>query len=148
MNPIVFGFGTRAAGGKIAVPQRAQRLAQRLVVEAAVDEVDPLPRDHGLELVLPLAEHRLVDILHSWKSFTANEINRRVGKTGPLWQHESYDHIVRNERAMDAIRRYIRENPVAGDSGYVAEASTANVTKTSSPKVKIREQALILSGKV
>jgi hypothetical protein len=28
-----------------------------------------------------------------------------------LWQHESYDHIVRNEVAMDAIRRYIRDNP-------------------------------------
>jgi REP element-mobilizing transposase RayT len=63
--------------------------------------------------VKPLSGFRLVNILHSWKSFTANKINRRSGKSGQLWQHESYDHIVRNERAMEAIRRYIIENPKA-----------------------------------
>ncbi|MFP4204377.1 MAG: transposase [Opitutales bacterium] len=68
-------------------------------------------------LIKPFAGQRLVDILHSWKSFTANAINKRMGRTGQLWQHESYDHIVRNESAMNAIRSYIRENPkVAGAS--------------------------------
>ena len=64
----------------------------------------------------------LAEILHSWKSFNANELNRRLGRTGQLWQHESYDHIVRNEPAMHAIRRYIRDNPkVAGASSPGAD---------------------------
>ncbi len=71
--------------------------------------------NHVHILVKPLAEFRLFDILHSWKSFTANAINKRAGRRGQLWQHESYDHIVRGSDAIEAIRRYIRENPkVAG----------------------------------
>lgn len=76
----------------------------------ALDEYVIMP-NHVHVLVKPLAGHRLVQILHSWKSFSANEINRRMGRTGQLWQHESYDHIVRNEPAMNAIRHYIRANP-------------------------------------
>lgn len=75
-----------------------------------LDEYVVMP-NHVHVLVKPLPGHGLVDILHSWKSYTANQLNRRLGRTGQLWQHESYDHIVRNDRAMDAIRRYIRENP-------------------------------------
>jgi Transposase IS200 like. len=62
-------------------------------------------------LVKPLAGCNFTDILHSWKTFTAKKINQRLGKTGQLWMHESYDHIVRNESAMNAIRVYIRANP-------------------------------------
>jgi hypothetical protein len=81
-----------------------------------LDEYVVMP-NHVHVLVKPLADHGLAEILHSWKSYTANQLNRRLGRTGQLWQHESYDHIVRNEPAMEAIRRYIRENPkVAGAS--------------------------------
>ncbi|MEY4489224.1 MAG: hypothetical protein RIQ79_1732 [Verrucomicrobiota bacterium] len=82
-----------------------------------LDEYVVMP-NHVHVLFKPLAGHALVEILHAWKSFTANRINRRLGQTGSCWQHESYDHIVRNESAMHAIRRYIRENPtkVAGAS--------------------------------
>lgn len=75
-----------------------------------LDEYIVMP-NHVHVLVKPLVNHSLIDILHSWKSYTANKINQRLGQTGQLWQHESYDHIVRNEAAMNAIRRYIRENP-------------------------------------
>ncbi|MBC7368416.1 MAG: transposase [Undibacterium sp.] len=82
-----------------------------------LDEYVVMP-NHVHVLVKPLPGHELADLLHSWKSYTANQLNRRLGRIGQLWQHESYDHIVRNEPAMDAIRRYIRENPtkVAGAS--------------------------------
>lgn len=67
--------------------------------------------NHVHVLVKPRPGHGLVAILHAWKSFTANRINRQLGRTGQLWQHESYDHIVRSEAALNAIRRYIRANP-------------------------------------
>ncbi len=71
--------------------------------------------NHVHVLVKPLEGHSLAEILHSWKSYTANRLNRHLGLTGQFWQHESYDHIVRSKAAMDAIRHYIRENPkVAG----------------------------------
>ncbi|MBI5770369.1 MAG: transposase [Verrucomicrobia bacterium] len=79
----------------------------------ALDEFVVMP-NHVHVLVRPLVGHGLADILHSWKSYSANQLNRRLGRTGQFWQHESFDHIVRNEAAMDAIRRYIRENPAKG----------------------------------
>ena len=81
-----------------------------------LDEYVVMP-NHVHVLVKPRNGHGLADILHSWKSFTATQINRRMKRTGPLWQHESYDHIVRNEMAMEAIRRYIRDNPISKVGG-------------------------------
>jgi REP element-mobilizing transposase RayT len=83
--------------------------------------------NHVHILVKPLVGHGLADILHSWKSFTANRINRQMGRAGQFWQHESYDHIVRNESAMQAIRRYIRENPGKRAQGIVGGASSSPV---------------------
>jgi len=80
-----------------------------------LDEYVVMP-NHVHVLVKPLAAHGLADILHSWKSFTANRINARLGRAGQLWQHESYDHILRNENAMHAVRNYIRKNPMVGGS--------------------------------
>ena len=52
--------------------------------------------NHVHVVVTPRDGHHIGDILHSWKSFTAHKINELLGRTGRFWQHESYDHIVRN----------------------------------------------------
>jgi carbamoylphosphate synthase large subunit/REP element-mobilizing transposase RayT len=53
----------------------------------------------------------LSDILHSWKSFTAKEINRIKGAKGALWQDENYDRIVRDFDELRRYRDYIGRNP-------------------------------------
>lgn len=68
--------------------------------------------NHVHVIVKPIGDNKLQDILHSWKSYTANEINKLLNKKGQFWLHESYDHIIRNEFALNAIRNYIRENPL------------------------------------
>ena len=79
--------------------------------------------NHVHALVKPLGEHKISDILHSWKSYTANEINKHENLSGKLWMRESYDHIVRNEGSLNCIRHYINQNPVkAGIT--VSEASS------------------------
>jgi len=67
--------------------------------------------NHVHVLVRPLKEHKLSGILHSWKSFTTHEVRKMRGKTGTLWQDESFDHIVRNEHELEKYARYIEENP-------------------------------------
>ncbi len=67
--------------------------------------------NHVHMLIKPLAECNLSEILHSLKSYTAHKINELTGNKGQVWMHESYDHVVRNERAFEAIRNYIRQNP-------------------------------------
>ncbi len=68
--------------------------------------------NHIHALVKPVMEFTLSDILHSWKSYTANRINRLVNRQGALWQDESFDHIVRDEAQMERFSRYIMQNPV------------------------------------
>ncbi len=56
----------------------------------------------------------LEKVIHSWKSFTAKEINKATGRASTLWQEDYWDRIIRNERHLEAVRRYIKENPKGG----------------------------------
>lgn len=56
-----------------------------------LDEWVVMP-NHVHVLVKTIKGYRIDKILHSWKSFTAIEINKKEGRTGILWMHESYDH--------------------------------------------------------
>jgi REP element-mobilizing transposase RayT len=67
--------------------------------------------NHVHVLVEPSRGFPLSKILHSWKSYTATEINRLLGRTGALWQPESYDRIIRNPREFHRVRQYILSNP-------------------------------------
>lgn len=66
--------------------------------------------NHVHALVTPLPGHKLRDILHSWKSFSANKINALHQKQGPLWQRESFDTIIRSETHLHRVLRYMDEN--------------------------------------
>jgi REP element-mobilizing transposase RayT len=55
--------------------------------------------------------HTPKEILHSWKSYTANKINEFLKQTGALWQKESYDHIIRSPAQLYHYQRYIAQNP-------------------------------------
>ncbi|MGC9261094.1 MAG: Eco57I restriction-modification methylase domain-containing protein, partial [Phycisphaerae bacterium] len=66
--------------------------------------------NHVHVLVTPKDSHEIFDILHSWKSFTANAINKHLCQSGAFWQKESFDHIVRSGHQLERIRRYIREH--------------------------------------
>ena len=97
--------------------------------------------NHVHILVKPLEGHLLPEILHSWKSFTANEINKVTGNKGQLWMHESYDHIVRNEKALQAIRKYIWDNPVKSGITLPSVCLSSNRSKDASDtfETKLRD---------
>ncbi len=70
-------------------------------------------------VVMPNHVHLLITplvlvsrIMHSLKKGTAREGNRALGLTGPFWQDESYDRLVRNDTEFDRIADYIENNPV------------------------------------
>ncbi len=75
-----------------------------------LDEFIIMP-NHVHVLVTPTNGHELSDILHSWKSYTAHEMNKALGRKGQIWQKETFDHIVRSSAQLDRVRRYIRDNP-------------------------------------
>jgi REP element-mobilizing transposase RayT len=46
------------------------------------------------------------------KAKSAAFCNRFLNRRGAFWQHESYDHVVRNEKEFTRIVAYIANNPV------------------------------------
>jgi putative transposase len=54
----------------------------------------------------------LVDILQCFKSATAHRINRLLHSSGPVWQEESFDHVLRSDESLKEKCEYIRQNPV------------------------------------
>ena len=58
--------------------------------------------------------HSLVDILDSWKKFTARKANKILGREGqPFWQREYFDHLIRNQEHLERTSNYIWTNPEA-----------------------------------
>jgi REP element-mobilizing transposase RayT len=52
----------------------------------------------------------------SFKSAATRRINRMRHTPGAtLWQRNYYEHIIRNEHELHAVRRYIENNPVQWD---------------------------------
>ena len=54
----------------------------------------------------------LQDLMQSVKRFSSNRINKVLGRTGPLWQKESFDTTIRNDRHLQCAIRYTLNNPV------------------------------------
>jgi putative transposase len=62
---------------------------------------------------LPLQRGSLGAIVGNFKSVTARRINRIRHTPGlDVWQRNYYEHIIRNERALQRIREYIINNPL------------------------------------
>ena len=51
-------------------------------------------------------------ILQDFKKFTARESNKILNRSGNFWQHESFDHVVRDEKELLRIVKYVINNPV------------------------------------
>lgn len=49
---------------------------------------------------------------HRWMRYSARQINRTLGRRGPFWQPEPFDHLVRNAESFEGYRNYIKNNPV------------------------------------
>ncbi len=68
--------------------------------------------NHVHAVVTPFSGFTLPTILHSWKSFSAHEINRALERKGGIWEEETFDHLVRGERAFERFVVYTERNPV------------------------------------
>ena len=57
-------------------------------------------------------KQNLSNLVQSFKRFTANQINARLRRNGPIWQANYYDHGIRRDESLNKIIRYCYENPV------------------------------------
>ncbi len=68
--------------------------------------------NHAHLLIVPMPGHDLEDILRLWKGASAHDCNQLLGRRGPFWRKESFDHIVRSLDHLQAYRNYNRDNPI------------------------------------
>jgi REP element-mobilizing transposase RayT len=67
--------------------------------------------DHVHVVVHPHESEKLEAIVHSWKSFTANRLQRVSHRSGKVWQPEYFDRLIRGEVEMREKMEYILRNP-------------------------------------
>ena len=96
-----------------------------------------------------VGEHSLHEIIHSWKSFTATECNKVLGRSGAFWMEESFDRLVRNEVEHHKYVAYTLDNPVAAglaDWSWVGlcgpEARTTDADRMSTPRKPVLTRIL------
>jgi putative transposase len=104
----------------------------RLMVHALRDGQDRFDRYqlHAF-VVMPNHVHLLVSPrvdtrrwLGPLKGFTAHQANRLLGRQGPFWQDESYDHLIRDDQEFGRVQRYIEQNPVGAGLAALPEEFT------------------------
>ncbi|HUV05125.1 MAG TPA: transposase [Armatimonadota bacterium] len=57
--------------------------------------------------------HGLPEFVRAFKSFASRRINELRSTPGVrVWQRNYYEHIIRSRKSLDAIRRYVEDNPI------------------------------------
>ena len=59
-----------------------------------------------------VSEYIVSKILQDLKKYTSGKCNKLLNRSGAFWQHESYDHVVRDNKELMRIVNYVLNNPV------------------------------------
>ncbi len=99
-------------GGILPFVGGGTRATPRIRLHAAI-----IMPNHVHLLLCPLRDGNgwpfpLVDILQCLKSATAHRINKLLHHLGPVWEEESFDHVLRSDESLSEKSEYIRQNPV------------------------------------
>ena len=70
--------------------------------------------NHVHILLKPKDGHSLASIMHSMKSYTANEANKILGASGRFWSVEYFDRYIRDAKHFASTVNYVHMNPVKG----------------------------------
>ncbi len=101
-------------------------LADERVAKILVDEWKTAQTRHqwdvGRYVVMPDHVHffcspgidakSLSDSVGLWKQWTSKRILAETHRSGPLWQREFFDHLIRSNESYHQKWEYIKENPV------------------------------------
>ena len=67
--------------------------------------------NHCHIVIQPYEDHALEDLLGAMKGVNARHVNAALGRKGAIWQDESFDRIVRDEKHLWRVVQYIGRNP-------------------------------------
>lgn len=85
--------------------EMADDAIRRRKASPATTQTDSSRNTDGHKVILAV-------IMQSLKGFTAWKANQQLGRRGAFWQHESFDHVIRNQEEWERIVTYVLNNPV------------------------------------
>lgn len=98
--------------------------------------------NHVHLLVKMIQPYVLQDAVKGWKSFTAREINKLLGRKGEVWQREYWDRYVRDENHYVQAVHYIHQNPVkAGLTSRAEDWPWSTAREIASPGARVSPRA-------
>jgi putative DNA methylase len=65
-----------------------------------------------VHVLIEMMGESLSKIVHSWKSYTAHQANKLLGRNGVFWGPDYFDRYIRDEKHLNATVEYILRNPV------------------------------------
>src|ERR1700753_2415933 len=73
--------------------------------------------DHVHMIFMPLEDklHEVFsfeEIVGAIKGGSVHSVYKLLGRSGQVWQDESFDHVIRHAESLESKIRYVRENPV------------------------------------
>jgi REP element-mobilizing transposase RayT len=77
---------------------------------------EPLPENLGQTILRGPKPGSLGTVVGGFKSAVSREVAvKQLSLIKPFWQRNYYERIIRNDRELDATRKYIESNPVRWD---------------------------------
>lgn len=117
-NPIFVTFSTK---DRWQLPEEARQIVLQHVLHDHLKKLRLICAvvmpDHVHILYTPWDDpldnrYTKTEIIGSIKSASAHSINRALGRKGPVWQQEYFDHVARRCESIAGKAEYICENPV------------------------------------
>ncbi len=84
-----------------------------IIIQNDAEDIQ-IEKKYGFEISERRGRRSLQGIIKDFKSVTTRYYNKMVDESlrNTLWQKSYYDHIIRNEKELNEIREYIRNNPL------------------------------------
>ncbi|HAH15114.1 MAG TPA: hypothetical protein DCL45_03550 [Chloroflexi bacterium] len=77
--------------------------------------------NHVRVVVKCVGGNALPTIVHGWKSFSATEANRRLGRSGRFWMPDYFDRVIRDDdqawHEIECVNSYPAHQPVYDGRG-------------------------------
>lgn len=81
-----------------------------------IRRTEQMKTGRSAESPLRIKQKSISSLIAGFKSAVTKSINvARSAPGAPVWQRNYYEHIIRNEKELHAIRQYIRYNPMKWD---------------------------------
>jgi putative transposase len=112
-------FITFRTGGPLILPAPARDLVlQHCLREVRIRLLAAVIMPNHVHLLLSCLRDEdgwpfpLSKIMQCLKGATAHRINKLLGCCGPVWQEESFDHVLRSHESLKEKIEYVRQNPM------------------------------------